>query len=864
MNLLSRLTIKNLKLNQKRTIVTIIGIILSVALVTAVSSMYASAIASLIKFEVTEKGNFHLAVHDVPISQLSFFQNNRHIEKIYLTKNIGYAKLEDSQNEYKPYAYVKAFTKGALENLSVRLLEGRLPENENEIVIPLHLETNGRVKLNVGDTITLNVGRRISKEGHELNQYSSYHPDDATEVVVDAKTNEVIETIYAEASNESIVDTKEITYKIVGVIRRPANNIEGYSAPGYTFITYINDNDLGDKVDVYAKYTKQAVKDAETITNGIISTRDYDIVESNTYLIKLQTKPFEEVAGLGTVVIIVCVVIVLTSVFCIKNSFDISITEKTKQYGMLASIGATKKQIRKNVFFEATILGLIGIPIGILCGFLASYILIAVSNYFVSDMLTIDLIFRFSWGAVFLAVILGAVTIYLSAVRSAWKASKIMPIVAIRNGGDIKIKARKIKGSKVISKLFGVGGNISYKNLKRNKKKYRTTVISIVVSVAVFIAMYSFSRDVYTAIKATYSTTEYNLLLNVHIGDNEELYQKAIETTKLNNIKEVTLLREVGFVVEDVKYTKEYREFLHIDDEDEKAYVNVFALGEEAYRNYLKKLNLSYDDMKDKIIISDSNKVMIPNEQNGNDEYVPMRKLDYQMGDKISGILESEEEITMEVGYLTTEVPFGFSIYGESIKGCVSDEFFQKINPQSNSCIIYYDSSKPNQLQNDIEEVFKGYDREIYMNNIAENVKMMENLYTLIAIFLYGFIIVISLIGVTNIFNTITTSMELRKPEFAMLKSIGMTKKEFHRMIRLESIFVGVKALVFGIPIGVILSYVIFRLLNAYGFMDYRFPIVAIAIAALAVFLLITCIMKFSMGKINKQNIIETIRNENI
>ena len=140
----------------------------------------------------------------------------------------------------------------------------------------------------------------------------------------------------------------------------------------------------------------------------------------------------------------------------------------------------------------------------------------------------------------------------------------------------------------------------------------------------------------------------------------------------------------------------------------------------------------------------------------------------------------------------------------------------------------------------------------------------MSNLFTLVGIFLYGFIIVISLIGITNIFNTITTNMELRKQEFAMLKSVGMTTKEFNRMIRLESLFMGVKSLFFGIPIGIALSYIIYHFLSEESGIPYKLPIVAIIISIAVVFILISLIMKYSMSKINKQNTIETIRNENI
>ena len=405
MNLLNKLTIKNLKLNKKRTIVTIIGIILSVALITAVASIYASGIKSLINYETYLNGNFHYEFLNVPKNELATLKNNRKIDTLNITENIGYAILNGITNPDKPYVYIKAFDSNALNNLSVKLVEGKLPEKESEILIPTHLKTNGHVNLKIGDTITLDVGSRISNDGVILNQNNPYRnsPKDNT--------------------TESLINTTSKTYKIVGIIKRPATNIESYSAPGYTFITYMN-NPTKDNVDVYVRYTKDGLKHHyETTANilgvdasifkklyeGKLTEKEFALAEkdlekakyqinNNSYLITLEVDPLGDnsLGGMGAVAVIVCLIIVFTSVFCIKNSFDISITEKIKQYGMLRSIGATKKQIKKNVFFEATILGLIGIPLGIISGIFASFILIIVCNYYLGDMLNSNIVLSFT------------------------------------------------------------------------------------------------------------------------------------------------------------------------------------------------------------------------------------------------------------------------------------------------------------------------------------------------------------------------------------------------------------------------------------------------------------------------------------
>ena len=872
MNLLNKLTIKNLKLNKKRTVVTIIGIMLSVALITAVASIYASGIKSLINYETRIKGNFHTVFYNVPISDMDKFENNRNIETLNITKGIGYAKV-DSKNEDKPYAYIKGFTKNSLDNLSIRLVSGRLPENDSEIVIPTHLKTNGRLELKINDSITLEIGKRIDSTGYELDQNNPYQKSDS------------------DGNGETLIETKTKTYKIVGIVERPANNIEPYSAPGYTFITYLDDNKIFGNIDVYARFTKDGVKDwNKTIANilGVdpvlfkkvynreeLSKEESDeflkqmentyLIDANKYLIDLETNPLSasSISSLGTVVCIVIGIIVFTSVFCIKNSFDISITEKIKQYGMLRSIGATKKQIKRNVFYEATILGLIGIPLGILLGYLASYILIIISNYYLTDMIEagFKLEFVFSMIAVLVAIILGIVTIYFSAFRSAKRASKVSPIDSIRNSANIKINPKKIKSPKFIKKIFGMGGEISFKNLKRNKKRYRTTVISIVVSVFVFIALSGFMGLAFQEVDNELKLSDFNISLSANIT-NKNSYNKFIGTVNLDGIENYTILRssELSFV--GTHYSKEYLDFLKIKQKDQdEEYISIFAIGEEQYNKYIKSLGLDYNDIKDKAILLDKEYVVRFDENNKRDTKY-MSIFDFKKGDVInSTITSTNKNINIEIGLVTEEKPFGLKNMSARYI-IVSDEMFNNI-AESKGLDIFYKSNNANKLQDDIDNYLKG--EEYYsINNIAENVKKSNNVFTLIGIFLYGFIIVISLIGITNIFNTITTNMELRKQEFAMLKSVGMTTKEFNRMIRLESLFMGVKSLFFGIPIGIALSYIIYHYLSEESGIPYKLPIVAIIISVAVVFILISLIMKYSMNKINKQNTIETIRNENI
>lgn len=875
MNILNRLTKKNLKLNKKRTIVTIIGIILSVALITALSSLVVSFRKSLIHFEKFSRGDFHYGYLNVPSSDLKYFKSNPNIESYYVTGNIGYAELKGSQNKSKPYIYILGMNDYALKNSGLELIDGRLPENEGEIVISNHLKTNGRVKnYNVGDTIKLNIGKRMF-DGKELDQSTMYYGSD--EFNEDA---EMFEPLF------------EKEYKIVGIVERPSYNIEPYSAPGFTFVTYLKDNNVS-SYNVYTRYTKTGIKNQYKVTANIlgidenlfektnggnepIDEETYDKMQqelekakyelvTNDYLVSLEylSAGDNTLNFLYTVAGIVTLIIIITSVYCIKNSFDISITEKTKQYGMLRSVGATGKQIKRNVLYEAFILGIIGIPIGILSGLLASFILIQVSNHLLGATIQIRLIFSISFISIIISILLSILTIYLSARKSARRASKISPITAIRNSGDIKIKSKKLKTPKYIKSIFGIGGVVSYKNLKRSRKKYRTTVISIIICVSVFIALYSFVNLAFRFIKVEMGEISYNINVNMYLTNDKDKY--ITEIVELDNIKRYSVDKYYNFYVDESYINESYKKFA--DTYKNQAYISLISISDSEYRDYLKKLNLSYNDAKDKGILV--NNSIINTSENEEQKKIETNMLNVKDGDKLDGNIiiytdeKDDKKVSQNIDIVkTTDIrPLGLeNIYMYPII-IVNENYVTGI--ETNSVDIFIDSDNPDKLQDEIEKILST--EEYNLNNMAKSAREMNSLYTLIAIFLYGFIAVIALIGITNIFNTITTNMELRSREFATLKSVGMTKKEFNRMIRLESFFYGMKSLLIGLPIGIFLSYLIFKALTSGTLViKYELPWGGIIISVLAVFILIFFIMRYSINKINKQNVIETIRNENI
>ena len=856
MDILKKFTKKNLKLNKKRTIVTIIGIMLSTALICAVAGMVSSTQKTLANAMRADHGNYHMRFENVPAEELKFIEENVNVESYFLTKNVGYAKLDGSINSGKPYLFLMEFDRNALQNSSFKIVEGRLPENENEVVISQHIIDNGGVELKVGDTLSLDVGtRRLVDDGSVLSQSNPYLGEEESQ---------------EENLQEEITDTINKTYTIVGIIERPSYELEDYQAPGYTIITYsdnINNTDVANisvlfnNVGDYEETTEQIVNTVKEDTGVDISTvANVNVIRFDGGLSENTMNVLYGIAG------VIIVIIVVSSVFVIRNSFAISVAEKTKQYGMLASVGATKKQIRKTVLLEGTYIGAIAIPLGILCGIIAIVVLLWIVNYLIGDMMDgVVFIYNVPLLPILLSIVISAITIYLSCIIPAIRASRISPIEAIRGNEDIKIKAKKIKTSKLTKKIFGIGGVIASKNLKRNKKKYRTTVISLVVSIAIFISLSSFLDYGKRAVGLYYTDMKYNV--DVYNGD-IELYN---EIAQLNNIDDYSYSFTTSAIIDIEKYGSEYgKEISNInrtyyeEAERETEYQDTIAVimfNNNYFKKFIKELGLNENDYKNIAILEDDEF-----EYNEDGTSVLRNYYNIKEGETITINLNGEER-QVTIAQRSDQRPMGFE--GSYATGgwiFVSEDFMEDKDNEIISTGMYINSSDASQLERDINNIIADNDsyKNVHITNLAEFADQERRILLLVSIFLYGFITVITLIGVTNIFNTITTNMILRSKEFANLKSIGMTTKEFNKMIRLESLLYGLKSLLIGIPIGLLGSFCIYQAFKNSVDFGYMIPWVSILISIIFVFIIVGATMKYSLSKINKQNIIETIRQDNI
>lgn len=890
MKILNKLTLKNLKLNKSRTIVTILSIILSTALITTVAGLAASERQTMIDLQIYYSGDYDVdVVGSISKDDIADIKANRDVKDVYITDALKIAKLPEYKGDATPYMYVRPISTNAYENCFVtELVEGRYPKNDKEIVLSEKIYDKSNFKFKIGDTINLELGTRMTPDGIEITYSEILNPQNLGKT---EKTQEYLK----------VNEKKE--YKIVGVMKENFNfTITSDSfCPSVDAYTGVDENTLTDAAVLHIRYTDEGEKDFIRVTSEIVGVPEsvvnratsnsfsFSDVEKVEYKDTLRFDSFslntsllsykgyitgdESLGIIIALVLIITGIIILISYFVIRNSFSISITEKNKLYGMLASVGSTPRQIRNNIFYEGFVLGLVGIPIGIILGIIIVALLVVVLNVLLADLLVgFDLALKMPLIAIVFAIVSSIVTIFVSTLGIAVTASRISPMEAIRSNADVKVskkakKKEKYNSPKFIKKIFGVGGDIAYKNLKRSKKKYRSTIVSIIVGVASFIAISAFVTYALAFSQNFFDVTDYNVSISDFSGctDWAEIEKKTdrilgiggIESYRRSIDTPMTYTYDEGLLTEDAAKCTQW-------NFEGNAPSEIMAVDDKTFEELAKEANVKLSEAKKKGFF-----INVYSYQTADKD----KAINIFKDDSIKKLSMSrdDEKISIDISYMFNNIPKNVKdliIYNSNIVIVSYDWMKNNVDNQNQGygfTNIMYVNAKDSEAFED--EVNNFGELDLYVYNIEVEKNMINSMILTISIFIYGFIVIISLIGITNIFNTITTNMKLRNKEFAMLKSVGMTSKEFNRMIRLESIFYGLKSLMFGLPIGLILNYLIFYAFKSNQgdmLLRYSFPILEVLISIAFVFGVVWIIMKYSISKTKKQNIIETIRNDNI
>lgn len=908
MNVFNKVTLESLKKNRTRTIVTIIGIMLSAAMICASTTLVSSMQNFVLRCAIHIDGDWYGAVYDAAYKDYEDIRDSDRVSSAAYAQVLGYAKI-DSANERKPYLYVLGgdVASGYFKTMPVHLILGTLPKDSTEIILPEHLTSNGKVNYKLGDTVTLDVGDR-TLDGRRLGQDTPvYTYDSETQVEI--------------MSGERLENTEPRTYTVVGIYERPA--FEDYAAPGYTALTAA-DTKSADQSPIHCYFKLHKPAGVYDFMKEMGYTQEYRYAYNTRVLLYSGTAPFDSfLTAFYSLAAIIIALIVFGSVSLIYNAFSISVSERTRQFGLLSSVGATRKQLRRMVLFEALAVSIVGIPLGILVGIggIGITLLLIGDKFFSIVRVDIPMRLCVSWQAVVIAAVIALVTVLISAWIPSKRATRVSAVEAIRQSMDIKVSGRPVRTSKLAYKLFGLPGVLAGKHYKRNRKKYRTTVVSLFMSIVLFVSATAFTDYMMESAEGGLASDQFDLIYAAESDASsamtpDELLDLLFSEQNVTGgtyTKKQFLQGDISREYVTAMYADRFADFgmeredaapkelsisgylYFVADAEFNRLLEKYNLKEADYYDRDKPLgialdrNIELDRRLEKYVTLDTLKgdgcvieglyyVEIDGyyridsriDENGNKVVL------YQNRDNESDIIElpyeeSFAKYTLRSEKTIEEAPFFVSrstpvainmIYPYSMLESVVPE--AALNQFCNTEYFLTSSDHAASFEN-LATMLTGNglsSRQLF--DYAANAETNRNVVTIIRVFAYGFIVLISLIAAANVFNTISTNISLRRREFAMLKSVGMTQEGFRRMMNCECLLYGSKALLLGLPVSCGITYLIYRAVTTAYETSFHLPWAAIGIAVLSVFLVVFATMMYSMSKVKKDNPIDALKNENL
>ncbi|AWI03603.1 ABC transporter permease [Clostridium drakei] len=856
MNIFNKVTLQSMKKSRTRTLVTIIGVILSAAMITAVATFGTSLLNFLVKGSIVKHGDWHVEFLDVNSSFAQKLTQDKDVKNTATFENIGYAKLEGGKSPEKPYLFIAGFNKEAFDTLPLIMISGRLPQNSNEVLVPSHVAAKGGVRFKVGDTLSLNVGSRMN-ENKNLSQHTPYI-----------------------SGKETLVPKAEKTYKIVGFCERPA--FEEHSAPGYTLITKADAQDKVDSLSIFVKLKNPSKVKAYAISTAMGHTyvfndnvlRFMGLSEDNIFNTLLYT-----VGG------ILLTIIMVGSIFLIYNSFNISLNERTRQFGILASVGATAKQLRNSVLFEGLCIGAIGIPIGIIVGIGSVGLIIPIVAMKFENIIptAVPLTLSLSVPAIVAAALISFVTILISAYIPARKAANTPVMESIRQTNEIKVESKNVKISKLAQRIYGLEGTLALKNFKRNKKRYRSIVLSLVLSVVLFISGNAFGTTLKRIAERSIMDFDYDIVFTTQGMNDSEMFPLYNKLKTADGIYKSSYQSILAYScqVKASDFSDRYRKSAGYTAPDQTVHLpmDIQFIEDSEYLSFIKKLGLSKEEYtgRNAKMIAVAKKLVI--KQNGPSELFNMfasSSMTFNITPETNDKSKIEQSKSINITFVDTYPVDPLKTINQSseknqyvfmvVAPYSLKEKFEAPNIHTDIGLSFL-SKKPSQSVAKMETMIQnsGITSAYTLQNVYTMVEQYRSLTFVIDVFTYVFVIMISLIAVANVFNTISTNIMLRKRELAMLRSIGMSERDFQKMMNFECIFYGMRTLLFGLPIATLSSWLIYKGLVSTEKLDnfhFVFPWSSMAISVFSVLFIVFITMLYATRKIKKENIIDALRDD--
>lgn len=852
MNIVNKLTLRHLKENKSRTVITTIGIIISVAMITAVFVALASFMQLSADISYLSGGH----------KQATFYINQEQYEKLKNDDRIETMGISANLNEHSSYKLEHGasdrnrtgdFYQGDYTHLNQMITcdyDGVIPKNGKQIAVEQEFIEKNNLDWKIGDTVKIPVGLRYT-----------YDEDD--------------NKIYTGGmffGNEEFEKQGYEEYKITAILHDNPALLEQNILQGMELSQLNGKDDLRLTATIELKEVNYKSLD---VLREIV--KEYDITEygfNSDYLAThLAISQNSDISMLLPIVFIILIIIIIASVVLIYNAFAMSISERVRYLSMLSSVGATRKQKKLSVYYEGIILGAIGIPVGILSGVIGIGITLkAVGSKIISTGMiagvtdsNMSLKVVLPIWAIIGIILFSVLTIFISSFVPSHKASSVTPIDAIRQREEIKVKPRTLKSPKIVRLIFGYEGELAHKNLKRNGRKGRVITASIALSVILFLSVNQFCTLFSQSIDME-SNVPYQIEILVNYKDKESVAKdldsiSGIDRYYSTKTDYFRVMKDSEGPITDVfadskALTKSYSNFFN-----KLQFVYINMLDQKDFDELCKKNNITIDKNSDTVSAVIMNNVDHKSNSNNklyNDSILGKTITMYNSDVKLVGFVDYDKDnYVCNLNSAST-----VSVY-TSVDALYNQYLKSDKKAEDTGSFLYQfgiETDSHEQVMESIYDLDGKYDA-MYSYDIVEQLQMMNTIMFVMQVFVYGFISLITLITVANIINTISTGIQMRRKEFAMLKSVGTTPKGFNKMVMLESAFYAIKAVVFALPISILIAFGMTKALasDAVAF-SISIPLYLCVIAV--VFVIVGITMLYSVHKVRKDNIVETLKEE--
>ncbi len=833
----TKLTTRYLKKHMGRTILTLIGIVVAISMFTAIGSIYYSGINSEIERVKDQNGNYEVLFTDADREQIQVLSANAEIKNGGIVKDQGTFSINSDQlTESLKNVKVKAYDTAALKDIfRIKLIEGRLPANASEIIVDNKFYAVLKDK-GISEAIE---GESKSKQGKiEKRKYT---------IVGTYQSDEIRNVVLTYLDVKSAENTKD-----------------------YTF--YVNLKQKTGKAELAVKIAKQNSVKADGNTRLLYLIGDGPDKKKDTQM--------EVIFGIIAAFVVICTAVV------IYNAFNISVMERIKHFGILRSIGATKPQIRRLVFKEAFIMSIIAVPIGIICGFAG---IMVTFNFFMEGFLgafEVD----FYPQVIIVAALLGVGTVFLSAFFPARTASRVSPIDAIR--GTMVVKGDRVKRRRAFLAKFVLGfeGQVAYKNIKRSRKRFYITCISLMISLIMFVFFTNFIDIIFESNKLITGMVKVEAAFTKSSKAGSPYLSKELSNILKSNdeVKDVFSLNvdNVNLPLDKDKLNKKFIPSLKLKNTEELdgRYLvkGVQLMGYD--RNTLELLNRESKSKIDYDQFNNERGVIIVNKSAGFDEN-KRRFYDgfttYKPGDEITlpmlnpkylanpdnkqlkALAKSGETMTFKVWAVVDYEIVSGSSNNDSCGLIMTSENYLKFTGVSDLSIIALNFTSAEAADKNYERcsILADENKAEYMDIRVEKNKVDE-LAGQMTILVYGFIGLIIIISIVNIINTVTINLLVKKREYATFKAIGMTKGQFVKLVLLEGALFGFIAAIIGLPISYVLTYFGVLQNNPIGEIGYTAAIWPYLYGGIGIVVVTLLAAVVPLRKLNDMNIVEALRVE--